>query len=179
MAAKSGSKRYPLARPSKSDEKREMAATKTSPPGRTTRRASANAPTLSLTFGEVVHGPEYQRDVNAVAGYGEVPGIADLGGDTSRSRARCRHGADLFDLGRHEVHDVDGMAVGRQPPRMHPGSAPHIQDLEISVGQVTTNDLLGPQQLEASQPVGDATTLVDLPVVLEDLGRHGIHGRRS
>ena len=36
---------------------------------------------------------------------------------------------------------------------------------------MTAQDLLGPQQLETSQPLGDAAVLVDVPVVLEDLGR--------
>ena len=62
------------------------------------------------------------------------------------------------------------VAVGRQPLRVHPGGTSDVENPQRRLGQMTAQDLAGPQQLEASQPLRDASVLVDLPVVLEDLG---------
>ncbi len=116
----------------------------------------------------MVQRPHDQSDVETGIGGGQAPGIAHLGGETAH---RSRLGSGLRDVRRDEIHDVHVVAVVRQPAGMDSGGAPDVENPGGPVGQVSAQNLLGAQQLEATQALGEPPTFVGGLVVLDDLGR--------
>ena len=132
MSRKPGSNRNPLANPSNSDAKRGDRGDEEKPAAPYRPASLGQRPDAVVPVGEVIHGPEDQRRVEPGVGHREGAGVAHLGSDATSGP---RHAAGLLDVGGDEIHDVDVVAVGRQPSGMDSRGASDIENPRRSSGR--------------------------------------------
>jgi hypothetical protein len=92
---------------------------------------------------QVIEGAQKQRDVNALVGGAQLPGVTDLGRD-----ALARRGC--VDVTRYQVDDVHGVAVRGQPRGVHPCATADVQNPCTRDRQQAPYQLLGAEELQLS-----------------------------
>ena len=88
---------------------------------------------------QVIERSEHQHRVEAVVLMRKIAGVALLGREPS--------GTGALDVSRHEVHDLDPMAVALEPLGVDAIGAADIEDLRGG-SERATQDLLGPKELD-------------------------------
>jgi hypothetical protein len=128
------------------------------------------------TFGKVVQRTQEQDGVEAGRGGAEVARVAEFGGDAAMGGSAM---PDLFHVPGDAIEQVDVVAVVGEPGGVDPGAAAHVQDPLGTWWEVSTDNLARAQQLELTEPLGDALRFVDLLVVVfDDLVGESFHGQQ-
>ena len=134
------------------DAKREIAAAASTPPGRSTRRASTSAPDSVGPVGEVVQGAEQQGGVDAGVGPVQPPGVPDGGAGQRGGWLLGRGAQGLLDVQRQRVDEVDLVALGGQGQGVDPGGPADVQHDRGWGWQVAAEQLPGADPLQAPGP---------------------------
>jgi hypothetical protein len=139
----------------------------------------AEGPQPIGSAGQVVHRPQQEHGIDRGVGQIDIERVAKgrvhvVEADRRRGRRR------VFDVERHQVAVMHTTAEPGQPHGVPAGSAADVGDIARQGRQVTTDDLLGPGELDRSYAAVEPIALqAELVVVVERLSVVGVHAGES